>query len=352
MRSIKSLKIGKRNIGDKYPCYVVAELSGNHNGKLKNVFYLIDKAKKAGVDAVKIQAYEADTITINSSRKDFRIKKNNSWSKYDTLYKLYKKAQTPLRWLPKIFKYCKKKKINVFASVFDVKSLKILKRLNCPAYKIASPEITDIPLLEEVAKTGKPIIISTGLSDLKDLNLAYKSISKFNKKIIILKCTSAYPSKIGELNLKTIIDLKKRFKCLAGFSDHTIGIQMSILAAAIGSNVIEKHFIAKKTKSVDSFFSLNDKKFKEMITNIRNNEIALGKINYNISKSSKENLNGRRSLYVVKKIKKNEKITHCNVRSIRPSFGLHPVYLKKIIGKKSKKNLEVGDRLSLSHIES
>ena len=349
--SLQSIKIGKKNIGDKYPCYIVAELSGNHNGKLKNIFNLINKAKKAGVDAVKIQAYEADTITINSDKKDFKIKKNNSWSKYDTLYKLYKKAQTPLKWLPLIFKYCKKKNITVFASVFDLKSLKILKSLNCPAYKIASPEITDIPLLEEVAKTKKPVIISTGLSNFKDISLAFKTISKFNKKIIILKCTSAYPSKIEELNLKTILDLKKKFKCLVGFSDHTIGIQIPVLAAAIGSNVIEKHFVTKKAKTVDSFFSLDEKKFRIMINNIRNNEIALGKVNYNISKSSKENLNGRRSLYIVKKIKKNEKINNSNVKSIRPSFGLHPKHLKNIIGKKVKKTLQVGDRVNLSYIK-
>ena len=345
-----NFKIGNKKITSSRT-FIVAEISANHCGKISVLKKIILKLKKINVDAIKIQAYEADTITIESRKKDFIIKKNNSWSKYNTLYKLYKKAQTPLRWLPKIFKYCKRKKITVFASVFDIKSLKILKKLNCPAYKIASPEITDIPLLEEVAKTKKPIIISTGLSNLKDISLAFKSISKFNKKIIILKCTSAYPSKIEELNLKTILDLKKKFKCLVGFSDHTIGTEVPILAAAIGSNVIEKHFIAKKTKTVDSFFSLNDKKFKTMITNIRNNEIALGKVNYNISKSSKENLNGRRSLYVVKKIKKNEKISQFNVRSIRPSFGLHPKYFKRILGKKVKKNLEVGDRLNFSCIK-
>ena len=249
------IKIKNRFIGESYPCYVVAELSGNHNGKLSKILKLIDKAKKAGVDAVKIQAYQADTITINSVKEDFRIKKNNSWEKYKNLYNLYKKAQTPFSWLPRIFSYCKKKKITVFASVFDTKSIKILEKLKCPAYKIASPEITDISLIKEAAKTGKPIIISTGLADFEDIKLAYNTISKVNKNLIILKCTSAYPTKLEEVNLNTIFYLKKKFKCPIGFSDHTLGINTPILAASMGCNMIEKHLVENGKKTGQFFFS-------------------------------------------------------------------------------------------------
>jgi pseudaminic acid synthase len=338
-------------IGTNSPCYIVGEISANHSGKISKLFRLINKAKSAGVNAVKIQAYAANTITIDSNLKDFRIPKKNSWEKYKNLYKLYEKGQTPLSWLPKIFKYCRKKKITVFASVFDISSLKLLKKLKCPAYKIASPEITDIPLLEEVSKTGKPIILSTGLANYQDLKLAYKTLKKNTNKIAILKCISSYPAKIEELNLNTMMDIKKQYKCPVGFSDHTLGKECSILAAAMGAEIIEKHFIENKSdKSLDSFFSLDANSLKTMINQIRDNEIAKGKIDYTITKNSKKNMNGRRSLYVVQPILKGKQITVNNVKSIRPSYGLHPKYLKNILGKKVKKNLLPGERLSLKNI--
>ena len=203
------MKIGNFEIG-KEKVFIIAELSANHNGKIETAIETIKAAKQAGADCIKFQTYTPDTITIDSKNKDFKIKKNNSWSKYNNLFNLYKKAQTPFKWIPLIFRYCKKRKISVFASVFDISSLKILKKLNCPAYKIASPEITDIPLIEEVAKTKKPVIISTGLANLKDIELAYKTITKFNSNLVILKCTSSYPTKEKEVNLKTIfVDFHK-----------------------------------------------------------------------------------------------------------------------------------------------
>ena len=195
------------------------------------------------------------------------------------------------------------------------------------------------------------MIISTGLANLKDIELAYKTITKFNSNLVILKCTSSYPTKEKEVNLKTIFDMKNRIKCPVGFSDHTIGNNVPILASAMGANMIEKHLIDNQKKTVDSFFSLNHKDFKKLVNQIRQNEIAIGKISYKISVSSTKNLNGRRSLYVVKKIKKNEKINNNNVKSIRPSFGLHPRYLKKVLGKKVKKNLNFGDRLELKDVK-
>jgi pseudaminic acid synthase len=343
---IDGVKIGKNS-----PSYVVGEISANHQGKILNLFKLIDIAKNAGVNAVKVQAYTAETITLNSNKKDFRIKKNNTWAKHKNLYSLYKKAQTPLEWMPEIFRYCKKKKITVFASVFDESSLKILEKLNCPAYKIASAEITDIPLLKKVAKTRKPIIISTGLSNYKDLKLAYKTISRITKKIIILKCSSSYPSDLSELNLNTISHMKKKFKCAVGFSDHSLGINASILAAAIGADLVEKHFTLKKNgKGLDDFFSINPIELKDMVRIIKENEIAKGKVSYSISKNSKKNLSGRRSLYIASNIKKGNKFDSNNVKSIRPSYGLHPKYLDKILGKKAKYNLVAGQRMKLKYI--
>ena len=346
----QKIKIDKKLIYNG-KCFIVAEISANHNKNFVVLKKFLKDLKKTGVDAVKLQAYQADTITINNNTKDFRIKKINSWSKYQYLYKLYKKAETPIEWFPKLFAYCKKINLTAFASVFDISNLNVLENVNCPAYKIASPEITDIPLIRKVAKTNKPIILSNGLANLNDLSLAVKEISKINKKLIILKCTSSYPALINELNLKTIKDIKKKFKCLSGFSDHTKGIETSIHAASLGAVMLEKHVKPYGVNSVDSFFSINLKELKELIKRIRNNEISNGKINYNISKSSKKNLNGRRSLYVVKDIKRGEIINKDNIKSIRPCYGIHPKYLDKFLGKKSLKTIKSGSRLKWSLIK-
>lgn len=351
-KKIRSIKINERLINTNTSPYVVAEISGNHSGKISNLKRLIFKAKRSGCDAVKIQAYQANTITIDSKKKDFLIDKKNTWKKYKNLFSLYKKAETPFKWYAEIFKYCKKIKITVFASVFDISSVNILEKLNCPAYKIASPEITDIPLISYVAKTKKPIILSNGLSNFSDLSLAIKTIRKEkNNKIIVLKCTSAYPAPLEEINLKTMIEIEKKFNCLSGFSDHTLGINTAIHAASLRAVMIEKHICSeKKNKTVDSFFSSKPSEFKTMISTIKNNVMASGKVDFNISKSSKKNRNGRRSLYIVKDVKKNEKLTTENVKSIRPRYGLHPKYLKKVLGKKTKKALEAGTPFKLLYL--
>ena len=345
MKFIKKIKIGHKYVTENN-CFIVAEISGNHGGKISNIKKIIDKLDKRNVDAIKLQAYQANTITINCKKRDFRIRKTNTWSKYNYLYDLYKYAETPFYWMEEIFKYCKKKKIIVFASVFDFTSLKILEKINCPAYKIASPEITDIPLIKEVAKTKKPIILSNGLANLKDLFLAIKTIKlQKNNKLIILKCTSNYPSKISELNLKTVIDIKKKFNCLSGFSDHTTDINIPIHAASIGASMIEKHVCLKNVKTVDSFFSINTEKFNQMAKIIKINKKSNGIVSYQISKASKKNLSGRKSLYIVKDIKKNERFTENNIKAIRPSYGMHPKFYQKIIGKISKKNITEGERM-------
>lgn len=346
-----NFKIGNKKITSSRT-FIVAEISANHCGKISVLKKIILKLKKINVDAIKIQAYEADTITINCNKKDFQINSNNTWSKYNNLYNLYKTAETPFGWYEEIFNFCKKNNIIVFASVFDNKSLKLLEKLNCPAYKIASPEITDIPLIEKVSKTKKPIIISTGLSNFEDLKLAINTIKKFkNNKIIVLKCTSAYPAPIEEINLNTMLDIRKKFKVHTGYSDHTEKNYTSIHASSLGACMIERHVKLENFKSVDSFFSSSISDFEEMIKIIRINERSSGLISYNISKSSKPNLNGRKSLYVVKNIKKGEIFTEENIKPIRPTFGLHPKYLKFFIKKKSTKNIKFGTRLKWSHLK-
>mgnify|MGYP006081649705 FL=1 len=343
-------KIKQDTIGINKPCYIVAELSANHAGSLNKLKKLIIDSKKAGANAVKIQAYEADKITINSNNKEFLINKKNPWKSYKNLFNLYKKAQTPRKWYKEIFLFAKKNKITLFASVFDNATVGVLEKLNCPAYKIASAEITDIPLIERVAKTKKPIIISNGLADLKDLKLAIKTIKKYNKKIIVLKCTASYPAPVKTLNLKMIKFLRKKLKVLTGFSDHTLGITSPVFAASQGAVMIEKHIkINNEKKSVDSFFSIDTKEMGEMIKNIRTNENSYGKVDYAIPQSARPNLKSRKSLFVIKDIEKGDFFSEKNIRSIRPSGGLHPKYFKKILGKKSKTNLKFGTALKSKH---
>ena len=332
--------------------FVVAEMSANHSSNISNAFKIIDHAKIIGVDAIKIQLYKANRITINSNKKDFKIK-NKSWKKYKNLFNLYKKAETPFAWYDTLSRYCKKKKIILFSSVFDLDTVDFLEKKNCPIYKIASPEITDIPLLEKVAKTGKPIIISTGLASKKDLDLAVNTLKKNKcRKIVILKCTSAYPAPLNELNLAAIKTLKNRYKTIVGFSDHSLGVVAPTIAVSLGAKVIEKHINLEKNKiSVDDFFSLKISEFHEMIKNIRDTEKIIGNENIKISKNSLKNLAGRKSIYVIKNIDKGEIFTKQNISSIRPSFGLHPKFLKFLLGKKSKKNLKFGQKMKLSFVK-
>jgi sialic acid synthase SpsE len=256
----------------------------------------------------------------------------------------------PYDWYPKLAKLCLKKNIIFFSSVFDLKTVDFLEKHNCPIYKIASPEITDIPLIEKVAKTQKPVFISTGLANKNDINLAIKTLKKNNcKKIVLMKCTSAYPAPLDEINIKTMQDFKRIFGVNIGFSDHTDGEVASVVAVAFGARVIEKHIVIdKKVRTLDSFFSQDLSQFKKFIKKIREAESCIGSVDYNISTSSRKNFNGRKSLYAVKDIKKGQIFDLNNIKSIRPSFGLHPMYLNKILGKKSKASLKKGDRLKLN----
>ena len=326
---------------------IIAEMSGNHQGTFKGANHFARQAIKMGADAIKFQVYRADTITLNSNKKDFLVKTEGVWGKFKTLHDLYEEAHTPWEWISKLANLLNSKKFPWFASPFDISSVDFLEELNCQAYKIASPEITDIPLIEKITLTNKPIILSTGLASLKDIDLAVKTIKKKHKRFAILKCVSSYPNPLKDLNLLSIKLIKNRYKCSVGFSDHTIGDLAAKVAVTQGATIIEKHFKNDNdNSSIDSHFSMELSDLQKFKTDLNNINIILGKSDMTLPPSAKKNVSGRRSLYVSKKILKGEKFSTDNIKSVRPSFGLHPKYLKKIIGKKAKRNIKFADRLS------
>ena len=344
------IKIGNFQIGGK-KTFIVAELSANHNGSLKTALKSIRAAKEAGADCIKLQTYTPDTITLNSKKEDF-VLKDTIW-KGKNLYELYESAYTPWEWHRELYNEARKVGLEVFSSPFDKTSVDFLEKLNTPAYKIASFEITDIPLIKYIAKQKKPIIISTGIASLKDINLAIKTCNdEGNNLICLLKCTSSYPSPIEEANLKSIKYLKSKYNLHVGLSDHTLGIISPIIAVSYGAKIIEKHFIIdKKIGGPDSSFSLDYYEFKQMVRNIRESEKIIGKKNYRLTESMKKGKKLSKSIYVSKKISKGDLFTHDNIRVVRPGFGLHPKYFEKIIGKKSNQNIEKGERLEKKMIE-
>ena len=331
---------------------IIAEMSGNHQGTFKGANKFVRQAIKMGADAIKFQVYRPDTITLNSNKKDFLVKSEGVWGKFKTLHDLYEEAHTPWEWISKLANSLNSKKFPWFASPFDISSVDFLEELNCQAYKIASPEITDIPLIEKIALTKKPIILSTGLASLKDIDLVVKTIKKKHKKFSILKCVSSYPNPLKDLNLLSIKLIKDRYKCSVGFSDHTIGDLAAKVAVTQGATIIEKHFKNDNDDfSIDSHFSMELSDLQQFKTDLNNINIILGNDNMVLPPSARKNISGRRSLYVSKNILKGEKFSTENVKSVRPSFGLHPKYLKKIIGKKAKKNLKFADRVSLKSVD-
>ena len=338
-------------IDSNSPVFIIAELSANHNGSLQNALDSVKAAKQAGADAIKLQTYTADTITIDAKRDDFKLKQGTIWDgKY--LYDLYKEAYTPWEWHKEIFKAAREEGLICFSSPFDRTAVDLLESLNTPAYKIASFEITDIPLIEYVASKGKPMIISTGIAEEEDIRLAVDACRKVgNDQIALLKCTSSYPAPINEANLVMIRDLKERFDVISGLSDHTMGITAPVVATVFGAKIIEKHFIIDRSiGGPDASFSLNEKEFSQMVTAVREAESAVGKIDYELSEKQKKGRDFSRSLYAVKHIKKGELITSDNVRSIRPGFGLHPKYMSQLLGKPAKRDLEFGTPLQLDDL--
>lgn len=331
--------------------FIIAEMSANHNQHKDIAIETIKSAKQAGADAVKIQTYTADTITLNCDKPDF-ICGESLW-KGETLYDLYKKAYTPWQWHEELFNVAEQEGILMFSTPFDDTAVDFLERIDNPIYKIASFEITDIPLIKYIASKHKPIILSTGIATLEDIQLAVDTIrAEGNDDITLLKCTSAYPAPIEDANLLTMQDMKQRFNVKVGLSDHTQGIEVPITAVALGAKVIEKHFIIDKSiGGPDVAFSMEAKDFANMVKSIRNVEKAMGKVYYPKDTSKIKGREYARSLYVAKDMKKGDIITQENIRSVRPGFGLHPKYLKEIIGKKVNQDLYKGDRMKIEYVE-
>jgi len=337
------MKIGNFDI-EKDGVYIIAELSANHNGDLQIALDTIKAAKEAGANAIKLQTYTADTITLNCKKEDFLVDGGTLWDGKN-LYELYQEAYTPWKWHKELFDYARNIGIDIFSSPFDKTAVDFLEQFNPSAYKIASFEITDYELVRYTASKGKPIIISTGIAledEIQDVIDICKSVG--NEDIILLKCTSEYPAPLNQANLKTIPILKQRYNVEVGFSDHTLGSTAPIVAIALGAKVIEKHFIIDKSiGGADCEFSMEAKDFKQMVTAIRDTEKLLeGVDDFKIEKSGRR---FSRSLYVCKDIKKGENFTRENIKSIRPGYGLHPKYLNDILGTTAKKDYKFGDRV-------
>ncbi len=326
--------------------FIVAELSANHGGKIETAIETIKAAKRAGANAIKLQTYTADTITIDSNKPDFMIKSGTIWDNRK-LHNLYLEAYLPWEWHNDLFKTAEEQGLICFSSPFDKSAVDFLEKLDCPIYKIASFEITDIPLIKYVASKGKPIIISTGIAEYEDIKLAVETCREIgNNDITVLKCTSSYPAPVDEANLIMIKRLAKDFNVKVGLSDHTLGITVPIVAVSMGACIIEKHFILDRSiGGPDASFSLNESEFTEMVKAVREAEISVGKESYELTSKQISSKAFARSLYATEDINEGESFTEVNVRSIRPGYGLHPKYLGKIIGLKSPQNFKRGDRI-------
>ncbi len=346
------MRIGNIEIGESNRVFIIAELSANHNQQFDIAVESIRAIKNCGADAVKLQTYTPDTLTIESDKEYFKIQQGTIWDG-TTLYKLYQKAYTPWEWQPKLKKIAEEIGLICFSSPFDKSAVDFLEAMNVPAYKIASFEIVDVPLIEYTASKGKPMIISTGIATEEEIQDAINACHRSgNQNIALLKCTSEYPAKIEDANLNSIPYLQKKFNTLVGLSDHTVGTTVPIAAVALGARIIEKHFIIdNKIGGPDSKFSLEPDQFKKMVDEIRNVESALGVHGFSQSGKILQSRTFARSLFAVDDIKKGELFTENNIRSIRPSNGLAPKYYNDILGKKAKVNIEKGTPLSWDLIE-
>jgi len=331
--------------------FIIAEISANHGQSFKRAVSLIKKAKECGADAVKFQCYTPDTMTIDCDNKYFRIK-HPKWGG-QTLYQLYKKAYTPWSWFKKLKKIAEDLGLVFFATSFDRTAVDFLEELNVPIHKIASFELVDLPLIEYVAKTKKPLILSTGMATVAEIDEAVNTARKAGvREIVLLRCVSSYPAKPEEMDLRTIPHMKELFRCPIGLSDHTLGIGVSIAAVSLGAKVIEKHFTLSRTiETPDSFFSIEPKELSNLVDNIRMVEKALGKVHYGLTKEEKKSRIFRRSLFVVKDIEKGEIFTEKNIKSIRPAKGIPPKYLDRIIGKVSTKRIKRGTPLQWKFVK-
>ncbi len=344
------MQIGRYTIDNNSPAFIIAELSANHNGSLDTALETIRAAARAGADAIKLQTYTADTITIDSRKEDFMIK-GTIWEGRN-LHDLYAEAYTPWEWHARLFEAARAEGLECFSSPFDPMAVDFLEQLKTPAYKVASFEITDIPLIELIASRGKPVIISTGIAEMEDIELALDACRRMgNHDIALLKCTSSYPAPIEEANLTMIRDFRERFGVITGLSDHTMGATAPIVSVCMGAKIIEKHFILDRSiGGPDASFSMTEAEFTDMVRMVRDAEKAIGRVDYNLTEKQRKGRDFSRSLYVVRDIAAGEKLTEENIRSIRPGFGLHPRYYREVLGKIAKVSIEKGDRLTLDNI--
>ena len=347
------MKIGKYKISRQSHPLIVAEMSGNHNKSLDRAMMLVEQAAKSGAHMLKLQTYTADTLTINSEKKDFQILSEDSLWKGKTLHSLYDEAHTPWEWTEKIFKRCNELNIMCFSTPFDETAVDFLEKLNVPAYKIASYENVHLPLIRKVAKTKKPIIISTGLASISEIEDAVNVLKEENcDQFALLKCTSAYPASPENSNVLTIPDLRKKFNCEVGLSDHTVGIGAALAAISHGATIVEKHFtLDRNDGGVDSSFSIEPNELKLLVDESKKTWQALGTIKYGVTESEKIGLQFRRSIYVIKDIDKDEQLTNKNIRIIRPGKGLLPKHFDKILGKKVNQKISRGTPMSWEFLD-
>lgn len=333
-------------------CFIIAELSANHGGDINIAKETVRAAKRAGADAIKLQTYTADTITLDVKSDLFKISQGTSWDG-QYLHDLYKTASLPWEWHKELFQLAKEEGLVCFSSPFDISAVDFLETLEAPIYKIASFEITDIPLIKYVASKQKPVIISTGIATIEDIELAIKTCkAQGNNDITILKCTSAYPAEPEDANLLTIPDIVNRFKVKSGLSDHTLGTEAPVVAVALGATVIEKHFILDKSiGGADAHFSLDEQEFTQMVNAVRLTEKMMGKVDYEMTKKKKSSREFSRSLFISEDVRAGQTLSEKNIKSVRPSFGLHPKYYDEVLGKTFLEDYKKGTPLSLELIK-
>lgn len=342
----KRIRIGKRYVGEGEKTFVVAEVSANHLQDYGRAEAIIKAAAQAGADAVKLQTYTPDTITLDCDNDYFQITQGTIWDG-TTLHKLYEEAYTPWEWQPRLMEYANGLGLECFSSPFDATAVDFMKEMDMPAYKVASFEINDIPLIRKIAGVGKPVILATGIAYLEDMERALQVCKEEgNEQVVLLKCTSAYPSPYEEMNLKVIPNMAQVFDCITGLSDHSMGTAAAVASVALGAKMVEKHLtLSRADGGPDGAFSMEPDEFKKMVDEIRIVEKALGKVTYELSEKQKRSREDGRSLFVVKNMKEGEIFTEENVRSIRPAFGLHTMYLDEIMGKRARTDISKGTPL-------
>lgn len=343
----KEIRIGDRLVGGEHPVFIIAEMSANHLMDYNRAVEVMRAAKEAGADAIKIQTYRPDTITLRTDAPDFQITQGTIWDG-TTLYQLYETAYTPWEWQPRLQEEAEKMGLVFFSSPFDPTSVDFLEEMNVPAYKVASFEINDIPLLRKIARLGKPVILSTGVAYLADIELALRTCrEEGNENVILLKCTSSYPCPYEDMNLRTIPHMAEAFDCITGISDHSMGSAAAGAAVALGAKVVEKHLTLRRADGgADAAFSMEPQEFREMTEHIRMIEKALGRVTYDLTEKQAREREHSRSLYIARDMKAGEMFTPDNVRSVRPAFGLHTKHYEEILGRRVTRDVQMGTPLS------